>query len=258
MDKIELYVFFVILVITAAITVEFGYRKGLKKGGETNDVRESVLELIPTGLLGLLALFMGFTFSMSISRYDARKKALIKEANAIGTVLLRSDLLPMAEATKAKISIRNYLEHRIDLPAKALYQNNIYLDKNRRLQDEIWDIAKRNSLEKRDPTAALFTSSVNEMIDLAGERDFAMMDKVPEIAYYMMFGITLVVLYFFAFIYGGQSKGRGSPLLLGLLLSLVIVLIQDMERPESGWVRVDQTPLLGLKEGIKNVQPDKI
>ncbi|WP_334397930.1 hypothetical protein [Bradyrhizobium sp. AZCC 2289] len=42
----------------------------------------------------LLALIIGFTFSMAVSRYDQRKTLEEAEANAIGTEYLRADLLP--------------------------------------------------------------------------------------------------------------------------------------------------------------------
>ena len=45
-------------------------------------------------ILGSLALLLGFTFNMSRQRYDARSMALIDEANAIGTAILRIQLLP--------------------------------------------------------------------------------------------------------------------------------------------------------------------
>ena len=40
-------------------------------------------------LLGLLALFLAFTFNMSATRYDMRRQVLIDEANDIGTAILR-------------------------------------------------------------------------------------------------------------------------------------------------------------------------
>jgi hypothetical protein len=45
--------------------------------------------------LTLLALLIGFSFSMAVSRYDQRKNYEEVEANAIGTEYLRADLLPM-------------------------------------------------------------------------------------------------------------------------------------------------------------------
>src|SRR5204863_5742831 len=47
-----------------------------------------------SGLTGLLFFLLAFTFSMSASRYDARRTTVIEEANDIGTAILRSDLYP--------------------------------------------------------------------------------------------------------------------------------------------------------------------
>jgi len=46
-----------------------------------------------TATLTLLALIIGFSFSMAVSRYDQRKNCEEAEANAIGTEYLRADLL---------------------------------------------------------------------------------------------------------------------------------------------------------------------
>ena len=48
--------------------------------------------------LTLLALIIGFSFSMAVSRYDQRKNYEEEEANAIGTEYVRVDLLPAEDA----------------------------------------------------------------------------------------------------------------------------------------------------------------
>jgi hypothetical protein len=40
---------------------------------------------VQAGVLGLLALLLGFTFNMALQRFDNRSNAVINEANAIGT-----------------------------------------------------------------------------------------------------------------------------------------------------------------------------
>ncbi|WP_231970300.1 hypothetical protein [Polynucleobacter necessarius] len=52
------------------------------------------LGVIQTATLTLLALIIGFTFSMAIDRHDNRETLEEAEANAIGTEYLRADLLP--------------------------------------------------------------------------------------------------------------------------------------------------------------------
>jgi len=51
-------------------------------------------DIVLSATLTLLALIIGFTFAMAVSRYDQRKNLEAEEANAIGTEYLRADLLP--------------------------------------------------------------------------------------------------------------------------------------------------------------------
>src|SRR5215469_14965767 len=48
---------------------------------------------IVSAVLGLLALLLGFTFSLAIQRFEERRQLVMQEANAIGTAYLRAQLL---------------------------------------------------------------------------------------------------------------------------------------------------------------------
>ena len=63
-----------------------------KKGRELEaDLRDD-FGLILAATLTLLALIIGFSFSMATARYDQRKNYEEQEANAIGTEYVRADL----------------------------------------------------------------------------------------------------------------------------------------------------------------------
>jgi hypothetical protein len=64
-------------------------------------------------LLGLLALLLSFTFSMSASKNETRRQVIIEEANNIGTVILRSDLYSDKDRAYLKAALQQYLEARI-------------------------------------------------------------------------------------------------------------------------------------------------
>jgi hypothetical protein len=52
---------------------------------------------VPTleaSILALLALMIGFTFAVALTRFEARREGVLNEANAIGTTALRARLLP--------------------------------------------------------------------------------------------------------------------------------------------------------------------
>src|SRR5271168_986185 len=65
------------------------------------------LSVLTTAALTLLALIIGFSFSMGVSRYDQRKNYEEAEANAIGAEYVRSDFLPAADGTRVRVLLRN-------------------------------------------------------------------------------------------------------------------------------------------------------
>jgi len=72
--------------------------------------RNEDLGVVLAATLTLLGLIIGFSFSMASSRYDQRKNFEEAEANAIGTELVRADLLPAADAENVRKLLRGYLD----------------------------------------------------------------------------------------------------------------------------------------------------
>ena len=71
-----------------------------------------ILASCENATLTLLALLIGFSFSMAISLYDQRKNYEEAEANAIGTEFGRADLLPAGDSAKVRDLLRKYLDRR--------------------------------------------------------------------------------------------------------------------------------------------------
>ena len=98
---------------------------------------------ILAGLLTLLALLIGFSFSMAVGRYDLRKTLEEAEANAIGTEYVRSDLLPATDAANIQALLRKYLEQRV-----LFYQTHAEKEfqqinaRTAQLQNELWFAAR--------------------------------------------------------------------------------------------------------------------
>ena len=82
------------LVAAMVLVAELGYRLG-RRGRKTHDEPERTqIVSIQSVTLGLLALLLGFTFAMALSRFEYRKQMVVEESNAIGTAALRSQFLP--------------------------------------------------------------------------------------------------------------------------------------------------------------------
>jgi hypothetical protein len=78
----------------------------------------------------LLALLIGFTLSMAVSRYVQRKNDEEEEANAIGTQYLRVELPGEPRAAKVKALLRNYVQLRIEYyKTRDLHELEIWFDR---------------------------------------------------------------------------------------------------------------------------------
>ena len=77
---------------------------------------------------------IGFTFAMALSRFEARRDAVVNEANAIGTTALRARLLPEPHRAEALKLLREYVQIRLDLTQRPASQTELMSAINRRIQ----------------------------------------------------------------------------------------------------------------------------
>ena len=110
------FVVFAIALAAQGLAV-YAARLFREKAKPLGEDRRKDFDVIQAATLTLLALIIGFSFSMAITRYDQRKNYEEAEANAIGTEYLRADLLSTEDAVRARDLLRKYLAWRI-----AFYQ----------------------------------------------------------------------------------------------------------------------------------------
>jgi hypothetical protein len=102
-----------VLFLLIVLLNEVGFRIGRFVQHSTDSEVKTLTGSIQGSILGLLALLLGFTFSMSMQRFDGRSEALIAEANAIGTASLRVQLLPVQFQDEANALLARYVDMRI-------------------------------------------------------------------------------------------------------------------------------------------------
>jgi hypothetical protein len=248
------------LILLASIGVfllatEAGFLLGRRSQSTTDDHSKSQIYTIQGAALGLLALLLGFTFAMAMSRYDIRKQLVLEESNAIGTTFLRAQLLP--EPTRQEVSnlLRRYVEVRLEFHEAGNDQKRLREvgGTTERLHNQLW--ARGASMGEKDPravTTGLFLQSLNEMIDLHAKRLNAQENHVPE--------ITLVLLFFVAFMatgligYGCGLSGLRNffvTIISSILIAAVILVIIDLDRPSRGLIRVSQQRMIDLHDSLK-------
>src|SRR6185503_21194414 len=69
--------------------------------------------VLQAALLGLVGLVLAFGLSLAVGRYEARRTAVVDEANAIGTTYLRAQLIAEPARTRSLALLREYTDRAI-------------------------------------------------------------------------------------------------------------------------------------------------
>jgi hypothetical protein len=246
----EIIIFLIFLALLLAAT-EIGFRLGRKSEAKTPDRTKPLVSTIEAAILAVLGLLLGFTMSMAVTRFEARKQLVLDEANVIGNSCLRTELLPAPEGTEIASILREYINVRVQYgntgndPARfdSLCKQTI------RLQDEFWKRAVAYGQKNTNQVAAsLLLQSLNQSIDLESARRMALQNHVPESVIYVngLVGILAAVLVGYTFGLNGQRQ-IFSMCVLALAITLVLALIIDLDQPRSGLIRVSQQPIIELQ-----------
>ncbi len=119
-QSLPIYVIFFIIFLFSLVSFELGFRISKSVHLKTDPIETKTLGQISTGLLGMLAFVLAFTFSMAASQYEKRKQMVLEEANAIGTAYLRADLVDEPYANELKQLLREYVNTRLDAVKKEI------------------------------------------------------------------------------------------------------------------------------------------
>ena len=244
-----------ILLIAVLIVMEIGFRHGRRRMAIADDDSKGHVNATSSSTLGLMALLLAFTFSLSLQRFDARSDAVVDEANAIGTAYLRAQLLPPSLREEAKAKLRSYVDLRVKADTVATVSSDwpALVAEAGRIQTTLWNDARRAAeLEPNPVTSGLFIQSLNELIDSFGRRDAALDRHVPEIVLWLLFATFLIsaAIVGFASGFAGHRPSWVTFAMLVLILVLVFVIL-DLDRPRRGLIRVSQKSMLDLQASIK-------
>jgi hypothetical protein len=209
----------------------------------------SDLDLVISSSLTLLALIIGFSFSMAVGRYDQRKNYEEEEANAIGTEYVRLDLLSSADAAKIRQLLTQYLDQRLlfyTTPDQTQLQtiNN----ETARLQDQMWSAVQDAAKAQPNPVTALAVAGMNDVLNRQGYTQAAFWNRIPTGAWCLM--ATLGICCSILIGYGSHHRGFGLFAVLPFLVSIAFFLISDIDSPRRGIIHVAPQNLIALQQQL--------
>ena len=253
MGSLPLWANTLVLAGVLLVATELGYRlRRIRRRRDGGGAAEAS-GIVVSAILGLLALLIGFTFSMSFERYDTRRDLVLAEANALGTVALRADLLDEGIAHDFRAALLRYEVIRqgfydAGTDAALLARNHEATEEQQRA---LWSIA--TGVAKAEPqsrTIPMLLESLNEAFDLASARRAAFENHTPWAIVATLIVYTIIVAFVLSAVIGERRVHQIEISVLFLLISIVIGLVIDVDMPREGVVVISQAPMTQLHESL--------
>ena len=155
-------------------------------------------------------------------------------------------MLPPAEQAPVLDILRRYTQLRLDLGRPyqdARLRSDIAA--SNALLGRLWQRAiASNAAEAESPSMYRYVSSLNDTTNIAESRITALRNHVPVEILIMLAGTALIAMGFTGYAAGISGANRQIPMvIMALLLAFLIVVTQDLARPERGSIEVSTQAL---------------
>lgn len=225
---------------------------GRRLRAQAETLREP-LGAVQTALLGLVALVLAFGLSMAVGRYETRRAAVVDDANAIGTTYLRAQTLGEPFRSRSLALLVRYTDDSIRLsdavPNSATAQRAIA--DGTRQQRALWKVAgDALAASPRASATRLYVESLNQAIDMQTTRVSALANRVPSAVLALEIVGAAVALGLLALYLAILERGVTTVFLAAGLISLLLLITFDLDRPRRGLVTVPDRPLVALRASM--------
>ena len=257
MDTLPLWLIMPLLLVAMIAARELGgwLHPRLSGSGKTDSEEATDKGMLVSAVLGLLALLIAFTFSLSLTRYDERRKIVVEEANDIGTAEMRVRLLASPHDATLSRLLQDYAATRLDYGEATAAEKAPLAAKSSAQRSSIQTAALAAlGPEARTPLATLVTPSINAVLDIGVEREALNAARIPGTILVIVLAYLLLTAIMLGFaLTGRRARHRPATIVLFASLTLTLAMILDLDRPQRGTIRVDQTPMKQLVEGFAPV-----
>lgn len=226
-------------------------------GRRVKHLSESLSEsfgILQGAMLGVVGLILAFGLSLSLSRYEDRRTAIVTEANAIGTTWLRAQTLAEPQRSQSLDLLIPYTESavRLSVYVPGSDAEEAAATREERLQRRLWGLAA-DAIANAPLASAprLYVETLNEMIDDESVRIAALNNRVPEpILILEIVGAAIALGLLAAYV---ELVGRGvaGVLLAAGLVCFLLFVTADLDRPTRGLIKVPDTAIVDQLESMR-------
>ena len=246
-----------LFAVVTLVIYEIGFRVGRWWQDRMPGEQEGPAGVLIGALLGLMAFMLAVVMGMAADRFDARRGMVLAEANAIGKAYLEAGYMPEPQAERAAGAAPRIppIADRDERPAADAGRHPA-LDRARTPRCGRHPARRAQWLHLRpDVVAGRIRSTdvvnINESRVVAG-----VYSRVPETILLLLLGGSALSLGMVG--YGAGIAGRRSvvtAVIMVVALGAVLTVVIDLDRPQEGFLRVSQQPLLDVQKWIGTPTP---
>lgn len=212
------------------------------------------METAVAAVLGLLAFMLGFTFSLTWSKFANRNSLGIQHSKAITLSYLRAGLIPEKQKLEIRKLLREYIEILLDIQNSNLETSLLRINE---IHLAMWRETESLAIEDMDgELRSLFIGSINDLIGLSLERKtIALFIRVPNAIWRSLFFLAGIGMLAFGYQAGISGINKLFQLtLLPVAFGLVIVLIAELNAQDfRRHFKVTRQPLKEALEMMEKV-----
>jgi hypothetical protein len=204
-------------------------------------------------LLAVVGLVLAFGLSLAVGRYETRRAAVVAEANAIGTTYLRAQLLAEPVRTRSLGLLRDYTDLALEVSEEVPGSDGMQrtLAAQGLVQRDLWGLAAEAVEGAPIATAPrLYVQTLNEMIDQQTVRVAALGNRVPGAVLVLEVVGAAVALGVLGLYLSVLGRGLVPMLAAAALVTMLLLVTFDLDRPTRGLITVPATPLELLRDSM--------
>jgi hypothetical protein len=241
----------IILAVIGTATVA-GFLTGRYLREHSEALREP-FGVLQAALLGVVGLVLAFGLTLAVGRYEARRAATVDEANAIETAYLRAQMIPEPARSRSLELFRSYTDLAVrvsgEVPGSASIRHTTTAQEV--LQRRLW----RNAGEAiaTAPIASaprLYVESLNTAFDAQNTRLAGLSNRVPGAVLALELIGAAIALGLLAMHISILGRGVVAMATAATLVTLLLLVTFDLDRPTRGLITVPSTPLVTARASM--------
>jgi hypothetical protein len=243
------WVLVLLLVGVMAVATAAGLLIGRRMAAHGEHMREP-FGVLQAALIGFMGLILAFGLSLALGRYEDRRAAVVDESNVIGTTYLRAQTLAEPVRTESLDVLRRYTDTSIAIslavPGSSRFDRAI--SESARHERELWSLAGR-ALDGApvDSAPRLYVETLNEMFDAQSSRVYALTNRVPTAVLALEVVGAAIAVAALALHLATFGRGLFTVLTVSVLVTVLLVVTFELDRPTRGLIEVPATPLIDVR-----------